>query len=126
MPKPQTPHDYLSALPAAQREALENLRGTIQTAAPEAVEGMSSGVPAFRYKGKYLVSFGAAKGHVSLLVMRGAALKILEEELAEYDTSNTIIRFTPDVPLPAALVKKVVTLRMNEIDAQKEAQICKP
>jgi len=80
---------------------------------------ISSGVPAFRYRGRYLVSFGAARGHVSLFVVRGAALKRLKEELQGYDTSNTVIRFTPDRPLPTAIVEKIVKLRMEEIDARE-------
>ena len=76
-----------------------------------------SGFP--RPTGKYLVSFGAAKAHVSLFVMRGAALKKLEDELVGYDTSNTVIRFTPDKPLPTPIVEKIVKLRIEEIDAHQ-------
>jgi uncharacterized protein YdhG (YjbR/CyaY superfamily) len=119
MGKPQSVSEYLSALPEAQEKALRSLRETIRSAAPDAQETISSGVPAFRYRGKYLVSFGAAKAHVSLFVMRGAALKKLEEDLLDYDTSNTVIRFTPDKPLPTAVVEKIVKLRMEEIDARE-------
>lgn len=119
MGKPQSVSDYLSALPKAQEEALRRLRNAIRAAAPNAQETISSGVPAFRHRGKYLVSFGAAKAHVSLFVMRGAALKILEEELQGYDTSNTVIRFTPDKPLPTPIVEKIVKIRIEEIDAHQ-------
>jgi Domain of unknown function (DU1801) len=81
MGKPQSVGEDMSALPEAQRKALRSLGDTIRTAAPSVQETISSGVPAFRYKGKYLVSFGAAKDHVSLYVMRGAALKMLEQTL---------------------------------------------
>jgi len=54
-----------------------------------------------------------------LFVVRGAALKRLKEELQGYDTSNTVIRFTPDRPLPTAIVEKIVKLRMEEIDARE-------
>lgn len=119
MGKPQSASEYLSALPKAQGEVLRSLRDTIRSAAPNAQETISSGVPAFRYRGKYLVSFGAAKAHVSLFVMRGAALKMLKEDLQGYDTSNTVIRFTLDRPLPTSLVEKIVKLRIGEIDAHQ-------
>jgi uncharacterized protein YdhG (YjbR/CyaY superfamily) len=119
MGKQQSIGEYLSALPEAQRNALMRLRDTIRAAAPDAQETISSGVPAFRYRGKYLVSFGAAKAHVSLFVMRGAALERLGEELHGYDTSNTVIRFTPDKPLPTGIVDKIVKIRMEEIDARE-------
>ena len=119
MGKPQSVSEYLSALPEAQEEALRSLRDTIRAAAPDAQETISSGVPAFRYRDRYLVSFGAAKAHVSLFVMRGAALKMLEEELLGFDTSNTVIRFPPDKPLPTSLVEKIVKIRIEEIDARE-------
>jgi uncharacterized protein YdhG (YjbR/CyaY superfamily) len=36
------------------------------------------------------------------------------EELAGYDTSTGTIRFQPDAPLPAALVRKPVKARIKE------------
>ena len=35
-------------------------------------------------------------------------------ELEEYETSKGMIRFTPEKPLPAALVKKIVKERLKE------------
>ena len=115
---PATIDEYLAALPADQREALEELRATIGAAAPGAQETISSGVPAFKHKGKYLVSFGAAKRHVALYVMRGSALEALEDDLEAYDTSNTVVRFAPNKPLPASLVKRIVEIRLGEIEAK--------
>ena len=113
---PTTTDEYLAFLPREQKEALEGLRATIREAAPGAREYISSGVPAFEHGGKYLVSFGAAKRHVSLYVMRGSALEALREDLRAYNISNTVIRFAPDKPLPAALVRKIVELRLGEIE----------
>ena len=42
---------YLAMLPEDQRAALKSLRGAIAAVAPEAVEAISYGVPAFRYHG---------------------------------------------------------------------------
>jgi uncharacterized protein YdhG (YjbR/CyaY superfamily) len=115
---PATTDEYLAALPYDQKEALEKLRMTIRAAAPGAQESISSGIPAFKHGGRYLVSFGAAKQHVALYVMRGSALEVLEDDLKAYDTSNTVIRFAPNKPLPASLVRKTVEIRLNEIEAK--------
>jgi uncharacterized protein YdhG (YjbR/CyaY superfamily) len=115
---PATIDGYLATLPADQREALDELRATIRAAAPGAQETISSGVPAFKHKGKYLVSLGAAKRHVALYVMRGSALEALEDDLEAYDTSNTVIRFAPNEPLPVSLVQKIVEIRLGEIEAR--------
>jgi uncharacterized protein YdhG (YjbR/CyaY superfamily) len=116
---PATIDEYLATLPTDQREALDDLRATIRAAASGAQETISSGVPAFEHEGKYPVSFGAAKRHVALYVMRGSALEALEDELEAYDISNTVIRFAPNEPLPAPLVKKILEIRLGEIEARK-------
>ena len=109
--------DQLARLPEDQRLALEALRRTIRSAAPEAVEAISYGAPAFKYRGRPLVSYGAAKQHLSLYVMSPAVILAHQEEIKAYDTSKGTIRFTPDAPLPDALVTKLVKARMAETDA---------
>lgn len=117
----QEVHDYLSVLPEDQRAALQGLRQVVSQILPESVESMSTNVPAFYYKGKYLVSFGAAKGHIALFVMQGDAMKSLAKELEGYDTGSRVIRFTPASPLPVQLVERVVRFRQAEIDAKLKA-----
>jgi uncharacterized protein YdhG (YjbR/CyaY superfamily) len=48
--------------------------------------------------------------------MRGSALEALKDGLEAFDTSNTVVRFAPDEPLPASLVKKIVEVRLGEIE----------
>lgn len=114
-----TPIDkYLAGLPEEQRAALTRLRALLIAAVPGAEEAIKTRVPALRYKGMTVVGFGAAKGHVALYVMFGNALQILKKEFARFDSSNRVVRFTPEKPLPAALVRKVVRVRLAEIDAR--------
>jgi uncharacterized protein YdhG (YjbR/CyaY superfamily) len=108
---------FLAGLPEDVRGVLEVLRRTIATAAPDAVEGIGYGVPAFKYRGRPLVSFGAAKEHCSFYVQSPAVLDAHREELAGYDTAKGTIRFTPDKPLPASLVTTLVKARVAETDA---------
>jgi uncharacterized protein YdhG (YjbR/CyaY superfamily) len=109
--------NVLAALPDDARNALEALRQTIAAAAPVAVESISYGVPAFKYRGRPLVSFAAAKNHCSFYVQSPAVMEAHRDELASYDTSKGTIRFAPDAPPPAALVTKLVKARMAETDA---------
>jgi uncharacterized protein YdhG (YjbR/CyaY superfamily) len=109
---------YLAALAPAQRTALADLRSVITAAVPGAEDAIRTRVPAIRYRGKTVVGFGAAERHLALYVMFGAALTTLRDELAPFETSNTVVRFTPDRPLPAALVRKIVAVRLAEIDTQ--------
>ena len=107
----------LAALPDATRAALEQLRETIRDAAPEAVEAIAYGVPAFRYRGRPLVSFGAGKRHCAFYVQSPAVMMAHAADLEGLDTSKGTIRFTPAAPLPADLVTTLVRARMAETDA---------
>ena len=111
---------FLAALPEADRTALEGLRRTISVAAPEAVESINYGVPAFKYRGRPFVSFGAGKNHCAFYVQSPAVMDAHQEELATYDTSKGTVRFASDNPLPDALVTKLVQARIAEIDSAKK------
>ena len=111
---------YLARLPSATREALEALRRTIAAAASDAVEGIGYGVPAFKYRGRPLVSFGAGKDHCSFYVQSPAVMDAHQGELAKYDTAKGTVRFTPEKPLPTGLVKKLVKARIAEVEGAIE------
>ena len=108
---------FLAGLPPEMRKPLEALRRTIAAAAPDAVEGIGYGVPAFKYRGRPLVSFGAGKDHCSFNVQSPAVMDAHRDELAGYDTTKGTIRFAPNEPLPAGLVTKLVKARIAETDA---------
>lgn len=109
--------DYLAKVPDDKRAALQALREAIGVAAPQAQEGMSYGAPAFRYRGRPLVAYAAAKTHCSLFPMSVAVMEAHRDELGPYDTSKGTIRFKPGEPLPDALVAKLVRARLAEADA---------
>jgi uncharacterized protein YdhG (YjbR/CyaY superfamily) len=108
--------EYLAQVPVEHRRALRQLREAIGSATPHAEEIIRRGVPAFRYRGKPLVSIGATRRHVSLYVMYGAVLDAHAAELERYETSNTVVRFDPNRPVPLGLVTKLVRARAAEID----------
>jgi uncharacterized protein YdhG (YjbR/CyaY superfamily) len=111
---------FLAALPDDLRVALEQLRGVIAAAAPEAVETIAYSVPAFRYQGRPLVSFSAGrsgKGPCAFYVQSPPLMDAHRDELAGYDTGRGTIRFRPREPLPADLITKLVRERMAETDA---------
>jgi uncharacterized protein YdhG (YjbR/CyaY superfamily) len=108
--------EFLSRLPAETRSALEDLRRTIGAAAPEATEAIGYGAPAFKYRGHPLVSFGAGKNHGAFYVQSPAVMDAHAQELKAYDTSKGTVRFTPDRPMPASLVTKLVKARVAETE----------
>jgi uncharacterized protein YdhG (YjbR/CyaY superfamily) len=61
-----------------------------------------------------IVWFGAAARHCAFYP--GAhPIAAYEDELKAYSTSKGTIRFPPDEPLPATLVRKLVKARIAEV-----------
>ncbi len=112
--KPKTIDEYLAAVTADQRPALEILRQTIKAAAPQAEECISYGLAAFRLNGRMLVGLGATAKHCAFYLMSSSTVDTFQDDLKKYDTSKGTIRFTADKPLPATLVKKLVKARIAE------------
>ncbi len=109
--KPATVDEYLAAVPDDhKRAALQKLRRTIKAALPRAEECISYGLPAFRYEGRMVAWYGAAKNHCSFYP--GGVVDACKDDLTKYETSKGTIRFTPAAPLPATLVKKLLKARI--------------
>jgi uncharacterized protein YdhG (YjbR/CyaY superfamily) len=105
---------YLAKVPEPARTTLQKVRATIRSVVPaEATEGLSYGMPAFRYKGA-LVAYAAFKDHCSFFPMQSSLLDEMKDELKIYRTSKGTLQFPQDEPLPAALLKKMVKLRVAE------------
>ncbi len=105
---------YLAALDEPKRATLEALRRSILEVVPEAEQGISYGMPAFKVEGKTVAGFAAFKHHVSYLPHSGSVLASLAADVAAYETSKGSLRFAVDKPLPRQLVKKLVRTRMRE------------
>jgi uncharacterized protein YdhG (YjbR/CyaY superfamily) len=111
--KPTTIDEYLAGVTDEQRAALQKLRKIIRSAAPRAEECISYSIPAFRLDG-LLVGFGATATHCAFYPMSSSTVAAHQDDLKAYDTSKGTIRFQPDRPLPAALVRKLVKARIAE------------
>lgn len=97
---------------------MERLRAQIQRAAPGAEEGFGYGLPGFYLDGPVFY-YGAAKNHLALY---GVAPEGFEDALAGYERSKGTVRFTPENPLPAGLVKALVKARVAENKARNAAK----
>jgi uncharacterized protein YdhG (YjbR/CyaY superfamily) len=114
MARPNSVDDYLAGVPEPARAALQQLRETIRAAAPEASETISYQMPAFKDRGRFLVSYAAFKDHCSLFPASEAVMDELGDELEPYFSGKGTLRFQPDEPLPATLVEKIIQVRLAE------------
>jgi uncharacterized protein YdhG (YjbR/CyaY superfamily) len=112
--KPTTIDEYLADVKPDQRSVLATLRKSIHSVAPEAEECISYGIPAFRLNGRSLVFFGAWANHCSFYPGSSTTLKNFRTDLKPFQVTKGTIRFSPDKPLPIALVKKLLKARIAE------------
>jgi uncharacterized protein YdhG (YjbR/CyaY superfamily) len=106
--------EYLAELPEPAGSTLRHLRAVILSVVPkEATEEISYGMPTFKFNGM-LVGYAAFKKHCSLFPTGSGVLDRFEKELKGFRTSKGTIQFSPDEPLPDALVKKIVRERVKE------------
>lgn len=112
--KPRTIDEYLANVTPDQRAALEKLRQAIRAVLPGAEECISYGIPSFRWNGRSLVFFGAWANHCSFYPGSSKTLKNFRRDLKDFRITKGTIRFSPDNPLPSAVVKKLVKARVAE------------
>src|SRR5215216_7693716 len=107
--------DYLEDLGDSQRAELERICRIVLDRVPDAEEGRSYGMPAFRYKRKPLLGFAALKDHLSLFPFSPHVVAAVKGRLAGYDLSKGTIRFTEAKPIPEDVIWEMLDLRLEEI-----------
>src|SRR2546422_6146380 len=115
----ETMDKFIGAFPENVQSILEKLRETVRQAAPEAVELISYQMPTFKLDKKRLVYFSAWKNHIGFYSIPEGD-ETFRKELSPYSGEKGSLRFPLDKPIPYHLVKKIVTLRVKEI--QKEGK----
>lgn len=106
---------YLAAVAPEFRPLLRSVRKTIRAAAPKATESISYGIPTYKQDGQRLIYFSAAAKHCAIHMVRKPDLD--EAVRLGFGIGRGSIRFTPDHPLPARLITRIVKTRLAEIRA---------
>ena len=107
--------EYLRGVDEPKRGTLQALRSTILEIVPEAEQGISYRVPAFRVRGNAVAGFAAFKDHLSYLPFSGSVLEQLEDELQEYTMTKSALHFPVDRPLPKKIVERLIAVRLAEM-----------
>ncbi len=114
---PKNVDEYLAGVPEPARSTLNKIRAAIRSAVPpEATETISYRMPAFKYKG-VLVWFAAFSDHCSLFPTP-SVVEAFKNELKGFTISKGTIHFPTDKPLPTALIKKMVKMRVAQIGSK--------
>ncbi|MET1063992.1 MAG: DUF1801 domain-containing protein [Arthrobacter sp.] len=107
--------DALAAMPEPARGALQRVIGIARQGAPDAVDGVSYGMPALKVHDKPLIGVTASAKHLSVFPFSAEVVAAVAPRLEGFSLAKGTIRFTPDRPLPADVVAEIVRLRLLEI-----------
>jgi uncharacterized protein YdhG (YjbR/CyaY superfamily) len=112
--------DHFAGFDHQQRAALLATVATIRRALPGATEVISYGMPTFKVDGEKGVAAIGLDGftqHNSLFPYSGLVLSEFADELATHRAAKGTIRFDRDRPFPAPLLKRILKVRIGEINA---------
>ena len=106
---------YLDRFSQEIREILVQLREIILSSAPNLEEGMSYGMPAYKYKKKPYVYFAGYKNHIGLYATPNTH-EAFKEKLASYKQGKGSVQFPLTQPIPFELIQEMLVFRRNELD----------
>lgn len=121
---PRDIDEYIAEAAPAARPILAEIRRVVRAAAPKAEECISYRMPAFKQDG-VLIYFAAFTHHIGVFppVSGDAAL---EKAVARYAGPKGNLRFPMDRPIPYPLIRKIVTLRLQQNAARASAKKARP
>ena len=111
-----TVDEYLDGAPEPQQSTLRAVRAELAELLPDAEEGLSYGVPAFKINGTSVAGYAYFKKHCGFYPHSGSVLSQIDPDLiAGYKTATGTLRFPIDEPLPQSLLERLVELRLSEL-----------
>jgi len=116
MSKPKDVDSYIANSGREARPKLKEIRKIIKSTIPKVEEGISWGVPFYKYHG-VLLGFAAYKNHVSFgfcVVLQSEDRKMLEKK--GYITGKKTIQIKFDQKVPTTAIKQILKAKakMNE------------
>jgi uncharacterized protein YdhG (YjbR/CyaY superfamily) len=101
--------EYIASFPDERQPILQELRVTIQIAAPDADEKISYNMPTFTLRGR-LIYFAGWKNHIAVYGTPSETLDSLKDEVSLYRTEKGALIFPFDKPIPLDLISKIVEI----------------
>lgn len=117
--QPAAIDEYLAGLDEADRGLVQDAYAVARRIAPEAVPGLSYGMPALVLHDKGLISVQRAKTHLGVYPFSSAVVAQFADEFADDMVSKGAMRFPLGAAIPTDLLERVVAARVEEIDAKR-------
>ena len=109
----KTVDEYISSFNEETQTKLQVIRQTIKDNAPEAIESISYGMPAYKINKKPLVYFGAYTKHIGFYATPTGHEKF-KKQLSIYKQGKGSIQFPIDQPLPYDLIAEIVKFKVKK------------
>ncbi|MEO9892195.1 DUF1801 domain-containing protein [Aurantibacter sp.] len=104
---------YISSFPKEIQIKLQLIRDTIKLHAPDAVEGISYGLPTYKLNKKPLVYFGGFSKHIGFYATPSGHEQF-KKELSKYKQGKGSVQFELSELLPINLIAEIVKFRAKE------------
>lgn len=115
--------EYLTRFEGPQLASLETLRDMLRRLLPDAEETISYRMPCFKVGGKAVAGFDGFARHCSYFPHSGNVVPAVIERWGPlpsgFEGEGGTLRFPIGRPPSATLVKRLVTVRLDEIEAMK-------
>jgi uncharacterized protein YdhG (YjbR/CyaY superfamily) len=111
--KEATVEEYISRFPQEVQDRLRLIRNVIKENAPDAMETISYGMPAYKLNKKPLVYFAGYAKHIGLYATPSGH-DHFKQELSVYKQGKGSVQFPLDQSLPIDLIAKIVQFRVLE------------
>ena len=111
--KQNTVDDYISEFPLEIQNKLKTLRKLIKKHAPDAVESISYGMPAYKTHNKPLVYFAGYDKHIGFYATP-TGHEAFKKQLSVYKQGKGSVQFPLDQDLPMQLISEIVKFRVKE------------
>lgn len=105
--------EYIREFDPETQEKLTVMRELILKTAPEAVESISYGMPAYKVQGKPLVYFAGYKSHIGFYATP-TGHQAFAQELSQYKQGKGSVQFPLNEALPLQLIEDIVRFRLAE------------
>jgi len=109
----ETVEEYIHSFPPEIEEILTQIRIVIREKAPDAVESISYGMPAYKTHGKPLVYFAGFKNHIGFYATPTGHTEFASE-LSAYKQGKGSVQFPLNKPIPYELIGRIVEFRVKE------------
>jgi uncharacterized protein YdhG (YjbR/CyaY superfamily) len=104
---------YILQFPEETHDILNKIRALIKEHAPDAIESIAYGMPAYKLNKKPLVYFAAYKTHIGFYATPSGH-EAFQEELSKYKQGKGSVQFPLDQPIPYDLIVRMVKFRVQE------------